>query len=123
MEGALSGFAQIQQMDMSVASALNSLGRPVATIVAMIAAVGLSAGKIFFKWVKRISLANLTLNKEIISVFDDPIVVNEMARTKALFGVCRSNRKKGDCRFSREEKKCRIRSRLDDGRGTGDRIC
>jgi hypothetical protein len=74
MEGALSGFAQIQQMDMRVASTLNSLGRPVAAMMAMIAAVGLSSGKIFFKWVKRVNTGNLTLSKETIALLNsDPV--------------------------------------------------
>ncbi|MBV6484222.1 MAG: hypothetical protein KFKLKKLM_00714 [Flavobacteriales bacterium] len=66
MEGALSGFAQIQQLDMNVATSLNSLGRSIATMSAVIAAVGLSSGKMFFKWVKKINTAKLSLNKETI---------------------------------------------------------
>lgn len=52
MEGALSGYAQIQQLDMSIATSLNSLGRAVGGTVAMVAAVGVSAGKVIFKWNK-----------------------------------------------------------------------
>ncbi len=71
MEGALSGFAQIQQMDMRAANTLNSIGRPVAAMMAMIAAIGLSSGKIFFKWVKRVNSGNLTLNKETIALLNN----------------------------------------------------
>jgi hypothetical protein len=76
MEGALSGFAQIQQMDMHAASTLNSLGRPVAAMMAMIAAIGLSTGKIFFKWVKRINSERLTLSKETIALLNNEPVDN-----------------------------------------------
>lgn len=90
MEGALSGFAQIQQLDMNVATSLNSLGRSVATMTAMIAAVGLSSGKMFFKWVKKINTPKLSLNKETVALLnqeqngdgvDNP---NEIGGTRAL---------------------------------------
>lgn len=71
MEGALSGFAQIQQLDMNVATSLNSMGRSIATMTAMLAAVGLSSGKIFFKWVQKISIGKLSLNKETILRLND----------------------------------------------------
>lgn len=53
IEGALSGYSQIQQLDMSAANAINSLGRAVGGTSAMTAAVGLSAGKIIFKWAQK----------------------------------------------------------------------
>lgn len=76
MEGALSGFAQIQQLDMNVATSLNSLGRSIATMSAMIAAVGLSSGKMFFKWVKKMNVGKLSLNKETIVRLNDDSIGN-----------------------------------------------
>lgn len=76
MEGALSGFAQIQQLDMNVATSLNSLGRSIATMSAMIAAVGLSSGKMFFKWVKKMNVGKLSLNKETIAFLNDENMSN-----------------------------------------------
>lgn len=53
IEASLSGYAQIQQLDMSAATALNSVGRAVGGTSAMLAAIGLSAGKVIFKWGKK----------------------------------------------------------------------
>jgi len=90
MEGALNGFAQIQQMDMQVATTLNSLGRSIAPITALVAAIGLSSGKIFFKWVKRVKSGSLTLNKETISLLNNDLAnsgdgnVNNLWQSRAL---------------------------------------
>ncbi|MBW6483317.1 MAG: hypothetical protein K0B10_09665 [Vicingaceae bacterium] len=70
MEGALIGFAQVQQLDMGVANYQNFAGRSIATMSAMLAAVGLSSGKMFFKWIKKANSTKLTLNKEAIARFD-----------------------------------------------------
>lgn len=97
MEGALSGFAQIQQLDMNVATSLNSLGRSIATMSAMIAAVGLSSGKMFFKWVKKINTPKLSLNKETIAFLNDENMDDEVfALTRSKF-LCGSSRAGGPC--------------------------
>jgi hypothetical protein len=61
MEGALNGFAQIQQFNMGAASMVNTLGRSNAEVAAMISAVGVSSGKLFFNWIKKIQDDNLRL--------------------------------------------------------------
>lgn len=98
MEGALSGFAQIQQLDMNVATTLNSMGRSIATMTAMLAAVGLCSGKIFFKWVKKINTIKLSLNKETISLLNnnqgDDTVPAALTGSKFL---CGSSRAGGIC--------------------------
>lgn len=63
MEGALSGFAQVQQLNMGVATSLNTAGRTIALIAGMLGAVGLSSGKMFFKWVKKLKSKTLDINK------------------------------------------------------------
>lgn len=94
MEGALSGFAQIQQLDMNVATSMNSLGRSVATMTAMLAAVGLSSGKMFFKWVKKMNVGKLSLNKETIVRLNDDELFDVAAAARGLsFYGCPSNHK------------------------------
>jgi hypothetical protein len=53
MEGTLTGYSQIQQLDMGVANTLNSLGRAIGGTAAMVSAVGLSSGMVIFKWNKK----------------------------------------------------------------------
>ena len=63
MTAALSGYSQIQQLDMSAASALNTLGRAVGGTVAMVSAVGVTAGKIIFKWTSISNVSTISGNR------------------------------------------------------------
>lgn len=56
MEGSLSGYAQFLQMDMAAGNAYNYIGRSSTATIAMVAAVGISAGKAMFKWVQKPSI-------------------------------------------------------------------
>lgn len=96
MEGALSGFAQIQQFDMNVATSSNSVGRSVATMSAMLGAIGLSSGKMFFKWVRKINTTKLNLNKETISILNNNTEEGVAALTGSKF-LCGSSRAGGIC--------------------------
>jgi hypothetical protein len=62
MEGALSGFAQVQQLNMGVATSLNTAGRTIALMAGMLGAVGLSSGKMFFKWTRRLNIKDLGIS-------------------------------------------------------------
>lgn len=92
IEGALSGFAQIQQLDMGVSTVLNTVGRSFAVTAGMLTAVGLNSGKILFKWVKRVNLPKLSLNKEVMSV------LNTDFTNRLVDDDGRSNRPRSRCR-------------------------
>ena len=53
MEGALNGYAQVQNMNIDQTSLVNTIGRIFAATSAMIVAVGLSSGKVIFGWIKK----------------------------------------------------------------------
>lgn len=55
MEGALSGYAQIQNADTFSTNVINAFGSGLAATAAMVSAVGLSSGKAMFKWVQKAS--------------------------------------------------------------------
>lgn len=79
MEGALNGFVQMQNIDTGIETDMNSISGSIASIVAVISAVGLSSGKIFFKWVKPINSNLLNLNKETVSLFNNDMPANQQA--------------------------------------------
>lgn len=73
IEGALSGFAQIQEFEMGAATTLNTIGKSFATVSALLGAIGLTSGKVLFKWVKNVNTQRLTLDKQTITRLNKPI--------------------------------------------------
>gem|GEM_PF-2612071 len=68
MEGAMLGYAQVNSFNFKIPGVLNALGVTGGTLTAGIASLGVSAGKVIYKWVPRVKLPKL----DIINDFTPP---------------------------------------------------
>lgn len=72
MDGALLGYSQVNSLNFKIPGVLNTIGVAGGTFAGLFVSVGLSAGKVIYKWVPRMGFNNTNqLNQRSISSLSD----------------------------------------------------
>lgn len=100
MESAMLGYSQVNSFNFRIPGVLNALGVTGGTLTAAFASLGVSAGKVIYKWVPRVKI-NVdipSVSRSIVNDFDnDPYAYIQASRRAVRF-----------CAFWRSENPARI---------------